>query len=196
MSNRDPMVIVEGPDGYSIGLRNETSYNPDSADNATVYSQFYQENPHKNDNYPTKHGILLLKDGKLKNSVCVSSGGGATGIHPRCSVLDGNSFLICCADSIFCLNLPDLHLNWITKADQATCFGIYRYKNSYIVHGELEISRLDKDGNIIWQFSGFDIFTTPEGPDVLRINGNIIKASSWDGITYLIDAQTGQLCRP
>ena len=192
MSYREPMVIVEGSDGYSIGLLNETNYNPDSADNSVVYNQFFTENVYKHDNYPTKHGVILLKDGEIKKSVCVSSGGGHTGIHARCSVLDGNSFLICCADSIFCLNLPDLHLNWITKADQATCFGIYKYQNGYIVHGELEISRLDKDGSITWQFSGSDIFTTPEGRDSFRLNGDFIEAVSWDGITVTIDAQTGQ----
>jgi hypothetical protein len=52
--------------------------------------------------------------------VCVCLSGGPTGIHSKSSVMEGNSFLICCADSIFCLALPDLNLTWITKADQAT----------------------------------------------------------------------------
>jgi ABC-type ATPase with predicted acetyltransferase domain len=42
-------------------------------------------------------------------------------------------------------------LLWWTKADQATFFEINKYQESDIIHGELEISRLDKDGKITWQ---------------------------------------------
>jgi hypothetical protein len=117
---------------------------------------------------------------------------GQTAIHSRSSVLDGNSFLICCADSIFCLTLPDLNLDWITKADHATCFGIYKYQESYIVHGELEITRLDKRGRKIWQFSGSDIFTTATGQGDFKLNGNIIEVINWNSIKFTIDAQTGK----
>jgi hypothetical protein len=192
MSFHDPMLIIEGPSDYSIGLVNDTRYNPDSADNSVSYNRFYAEQPYAADNYPTRHGIFLLKDGEIESAVCVSASGGPTGIHPRCSILDGDSFLICCADSIFCLTFPDLHLNWITIADQATCFGIYRYENGYIIHGELEITRLDQAGSIIWQFSGSDIFITPTGRDAFTLTGDVIKAASWDGITFTLDAQTGK----
>jgi hypothetical protein len=192
MSYLDSMIIIEGPDGYSIGLINDTLYNPESVDNQVIYNRVYAEHPYEEYFFPTRHGIFLLKAGEIENAVCVCSSGGHTGIHSRSSVLDGNSFLICCADSVFCLTLPNLNLNWITKADHATCFGIYGYENSYIVHGELEITRLDKNGGLIWQFSGSDIFTTPTGRDVFKLNDDVIEAVNWDGIKFRINAQTGK----
>ena len=162
-------------------------------DNSVAYNQFYVEQPYKDDNYPTRHGTFLLKDGEIERAVCVSASGGPTCIHPHSSVLDGDSILICCADSIFCLTFPDLHLNWITKADQATCFGIYKYENGYIAHGELDITRIDKDGSIIWQFSGSDIFTTPSGLGAFKLTHDLIEAVNWNGIVFNIDARSGKL---
>jgi len=192
MGYRDSMTIIEGPNGYSIGLVDDTMYNPDSSDNAVAYGRFYSEMPYKDYNFPTRHGISLFKDGEVEKSVCICSSGGPTHIHARSSVLQDKRLLICCADSVFCLAFPALDLNWVTKADQATCFGIFEHRDGYILHGELEISRLDKDGRIIWQFSGPDIFTTLTGRDDFQLNGDVIEASTWDGTTFRIDAQTGQ----
>ena len=47
-----------------------------------------------------------------------------------------------------------------------TCFGIHFLDEDYVIHGELEITRLDKDGKIVWQYIGRDIWTTPEGTDL------------------------------
>jgi hypothetical protein len=192
MSYPEHLVIVEGPNGCSIGLVNETTYNPKSADNTVVYDRFYGEQPDNGVNPTSRHGILLLKGGKIERSVCVSATGSGTGIRPDCSVVDGDLFLICCADSIFCLLLPYLDLNWVSKADDATCFGIYQYRNSYIVHGELAISRMDSFGAILWQFSGPDIFTTLNGGG-FTLTGDVVEVECWDGSAFNIDAQTGKL---
>ena len=192
MSYPEHLVIVEGSNGCSIGLVNETNYNPESADNIVVYDRFYGERPDNGVNPTSRHGIFLLKDGKIERAVCISAIGGGTGIHPHCSVADGDLFLICCADSIFCLRLADLELNWVTKGDEATCFGIYQYGNNYIVHGELAISRIDRVGAILWQFSGPDIFTTLNGGG-FTLKGDVVEAECWDGAALNIDAQTGKL---
>jgi len=79
---------------------------------------------------------------------------GATAIHETSFLIDNDTFLICCADSIFCLTLPELNLVWCTMADMATCLEIFKYQDTYIVHGELEISCIGKNGIVIWSFSG------------------------------------------
>jgi hypothetical protein len=196
MSYLDSMVFIDRPEGYSIGLINDTLYNPDSADNVIAYNKFYAERLYEHYNFPIRHGIFLFKDGEIERSACVCSSGGQTGIHSRSSVLDRNSFLICCADSIFCLALPDLNLNWITKADHATCFGIYKYQDGYIVHGELEITRLDNSGRIIWQFSGSNIFTTPTGRSDFKLNGNVIEAVNWESVKFTIDRFFKRIVKP
>ena len=187
------MTIVEGLNGYAIGLIDDTSFAPNSSDNIISYGRCYFDNSDLNYLYFSKHGIILLKNGEIQNSVCIGASGGKTGIHPTCSVFEENQFLICCSDKIFCLTIPELDLFWMTKADHATCFEIFKIEDDYIIHGELEISKLDKTGSIVWQFSGPDIWTTPTGKDEFVINGNEIVSLNWGGGKFTIDAQTGRL---
>ena len=39
------MIIINISEGYSIGLVNDSLYNPDSADNVVSYGQFYANKP-------------------------------------------------------------------------------------------------------------------------------------------------------
>jgi hypothetical protein len=187
------MTIIQGSRGFSIGLMNDTLFIPDSSDNVMTYNRIYSSGTDQDRLYLARHGVFVLRDGQIVNSVCICSGGGQTGIHPTCSIFEDNRLLICCADSIFCLAVPGLDLSWVTHADGATCFEIFNCEDGYIVHGELEISRIDKSGMIVWQFSGSDIFTTLRGKDDFILNGNVIEAVDWNGLKFLIDVKTGKL---
>ena len=186
------MTIIEGSRDFSIGLMNDTLFTSDSSDNAMTYKRIYPSGTYQDFLYLARHGIFVLRDGEILNSACIYSSGGHTGIHPTCSIFEDNRLLICCGDSVFCLAVPELDLSWVTKADGATCFEIFTCEDGYIVHGELEISRIDNCGMIVWQFSGSDIFTTLTGKDDFILNGNIIEAEDWNGLKFLIDVKTGK----
>ena len=79
----------------------------------------------------------------------------------KSALLDGDRLLIACGNEVFCILLPTLELLWHTQVDMATCFEIVPYQDDYITHGEVEIVRLNKQGKILWQFSGKDIFVSP-----------------------------------
>jgi len=107
--------------------------------------------------------------------------------HKNAVILEDKRFLICCSDSIFCLSIPDLTLLWRTRADEATCFEIFKYQDSYIVHGELEISRLDQDGKITWKQGGADIFVTSDGRSGFEMTDDYIIAKDFQNRTYKFD---------
>ena len=195
MNYQETMKFIAGSDVYSVGLIDETTYDPDSADNVMSYKYFYSDKQYNDYEYLTMHGIHIFNEGELVNSACVCSSGGKTRIHSTCSILEGNHLLLCCGSSIFCLTFPALDLFWTIKADHATCFEILKHGDDYIVHGELEISRLDRSGNMIWQFSGSDIFTTPTGKNDFILEDNKIKAINWEGIRFIIDAYTGEVLK-
>ena len=57
-----------------------------------------------------------------------------------------------------------------------------------MVHGELEISRLSNDGQIVWQQSGADIFTTTNGhEDDFLLTDKCIIATDWNNKKYQFD---------
>ena len=188
----DSLTIVGQAHNYSIGLMDDSEYNPYSSDNVVAYGKFYSEKVHEDYHYLPKHGVFVLRDGEIVASSCVCSSGGSTGIHPRCFILGHDRIAICCGDNVFCLKIPDLGLIWNIKVDSATCFEIFKLEDSYIVHGELEISRLDAQGKVVWKFSGSDIFTTTIGKNDFTFEAGVIEAVNWEGRRFYLDALTGK----
>jgi len=167
---------------YEVEIINESDYNPDSKDNLFEYEKKYLTE--SDYNLPTKFGIKTFEDGIELNRAIIGAEGGASGLHKTSQIIEHNRILICCSDSIFCLDLPTLNLIWKTKVDEATAFEIYKVDNGFIIHGELEITRIDNNGKIIWKNGGADIFVTPNGKDDFEIKDNFIKATDWENRIY------------
>lgn len=175
---------------YRIDVYADQTFTRGSADNVNNYDFVYFDKSEYH--FPTVLGINTFQNETLIKSAVIGSIGGGTGIHETSTIIETDRLLICCSDTIFCLSIPDLTLLWRTKADQATCFQIFKLQNDYLVHGELQISRLDKDGKIKWQFDGADIFTTSDGKDNFIITDNCILVTDWENRKYKIDFN-GQL---
>jgi len=134
-------------DKYRIELIDESNYSSNSSDNLFQYKQQYIN---EQEYQPTTQIGIKLYDGEsiLSNAI-IKSTGGASGIHKTSQVLTKERITICCSESVFSLTIPKLTLEWITKADDATCFQIFRHNEDYIIHGELNISRLANNGQIL-----------------------------------------------
>jgi hypothetical protein len=164
----------------------KTDYSVNPADN-NPYDLVYLEDA--GNIWPTIIGLKIYDDtGSLFKSAIIGARGGGSGIHETSHILKWDRIVICCSDTVFCLSIPDLYLLWKTKCDMATCFGIVKYKEDYIIHGEVEITRLSNDGKIIWQQSGADIFTSlnSEKEDFV-ITDDYILATDWDNRKYKFD---------
>jgi len=170
---------------YQIDIYNDQTFKLDSADNVNEYDFIYFDKSEYQ--FPSVFGIKIFQGDTQLKSAIIGSIGGATGIHDMSAIVEDDRILICCSNTIFCLSIPELNLLWRTQADQGTCFEIYKYQDGYIIHGELEISRLDKDGKILWQRSGADIFTTQDGKDDFRIMENYILATDWENRKFKFD---------
>ncbi|WP_051230381.1 hypothetical protein [Epilithonimonas caeni] len=167
-------------------FNDSTFFSLNSNDNLKVYENIYFGEDAEE--YPTsKHGIKLIdNDKEIKNCLIIGSGG-ATTIHPNSSILDNDNILICCSDSVFSISIVDLKLNWVKKLDMATCFQIFKIENDFVIHGELEITRIDSFGNIIWQFGGADIFVSMDEEDAFQLNNDNIILKDIIGTGYIID---------
>ena len=131
---------------YEIELIDESSYTHDSVDNTSNYELVYQDEESKI-YQSTNHGIKVFKDENLYKSAVICATGGVTGIHENSAVIVDEDVLVCCADKIFSLALPDLRLYWMKRVDEATCFRIFHTENGIFVHGEINASRIDKSGD-------------------------------------------------
>ncbi|HEY9004469.1 MAG TPA: hypothetical protein VIM89_24135 [Mucilaginibacter sp.] len=123
----------------------------------------------------------------LKGALIGATGGGA-GVLENSFVTEPDRIVICCSDSVFSLSIPDLSLIWKTKADWATCFEIFKYQSDYIVHGEMDITRLGRDGQIIWQQSGADIFVCLDPNEAgFILTDQYILATDFENRKYKFD---------
>jgi hypothetical protein len=170
---------------YQIDICHDETFKKSSTDNLHKYDYVYFDESEYL--LPTMFGIKLFKDSQFLKSAIVGSIGGGTTNHRNAIIFEQDRFLLCCSDTIFCLSIPDLTLLWRTQADQACCFEIFKYQDDYIVHGELEISRLGKNGNILWQQSGADIFTTISGEQDFQLTEDFIVASDFENRIYKFD---------
>ena len=170
----------------TIEVLDEPTYKYDSADNNFNYNKHYFSGD--GEKYQiSKHGIKILRDDLIIDSCIVIASAGATGVHQNSSLLDGDQLVVCCCDTVFCLTLPDLNLKWKTRADEATCFQIFKHQNDYIVHGELQITKLNKDGQIKWEFSGADIFVSTDNESAFQIESDGILLTDFAKTKYKID---------
>lgn len=171
---------------FSVEICNEENYKLDSNDNEFNYSKILYSN--KNEAYFSSfHGIKVILNKKVVQSCLIVGSEGATGINENSSNLDNDSLLLCCSNFIFNFNLPDLKLNWELNADPIACFQIYKYQDKYIVHGEMQISMLNKDGEIEWEFGGADIFVSLGNENEFILKDDGILLTDFNKRKYKID---------
>ena len=68
-------------------------------------------------------------------------------------------------------------------------FGIYEIDNGYIVHSELEIYKITEEGDIVWSFSGNDIFAGLKADDeyYISIDEGRIRLRDFNDDYYILD---------
>lgn len=170
---------------HRVELVNETNYTLNSVDNNFIYENIFADESDLC--LWTKHGIKVFLAENLYSNALICANGGATGIHENSAVIIDENILICCANKIFSLSLPKLALNWIKKVDDATCFRIFNTKNGIFVHGEIEASRIDEAGNILWSVGFADILVTPDGKDEFIFHNDFIEIQDWNHTKYKLD---------
>ena len=151
-------MIQETYNNYTIQLIKENLDMP--LDRLSFeYESYLFPNTKPTGNYIQKHGIKIFEDGRLyKSTLLIHDEGGATTIHKTCYLIFEDQLIICIGNYIMSFSIPDLNLQWSVKADTASCFQLFKRKDFFIVHGELSISKISYSGELIWEFTGRDIF--------------------------------------
>lgn len=171
---------------FTIEVFDDLSFTQTS-DSPTSYDNIYQPGKDKAYEPVSQHAIIIYHDNvKIASSILLAVAG-ATSITSDVVLIDGDNLITRCCNTVFCLTLPELNLNWMTEADWATCFSIHKYQDSYITHGETSIARIDKRGNLLWSYSGADIFVCPEEGNPFKLHDNYIELTDFNGSKYSID---------
>ncbi|TFF35974.1 hypothetical protein [Mucilaginibacter psychrotolerans] len=173
---------------FDIEVVDDDNFDPTSVDNYHKYNYVFSvDEGNDRYRYHSKHGVRVSQYGEEIASAVVLGGKGRTLVSENAFIIDNDLILICCSNLVYALHLPLLSLSWQKELDFATCFGIYKFRNDFLVHGELEISRVSADGIIKWQFGARDIFVGRERRKGFEIIGNTIRLVDFEGYEYVLD---------
>lgn len=179
------MIRFETSD-LTIELLNESIYRVDSVDNMFSYTKQYSSSDGSQVS-SSKIGIKIYQHKELVGSCIILGIGGATAITQYSYIIASENILICCGDSVFCLSLPSLELLWNQKLDHITCFQIFKCEDDFLIHGEIDITRIDTEGKIKWRFSGKDIFVSLTQEKAISILPDGVLLTDFGQTKYKID---------
>ena len=171
---------------FLIEIFNDSAFTQHN-DSPTEYENIYELEEDKEFQSSSQHAITIYDGQSQRSSAILLGSSGATSVDDNTAFIHKDNLIIRCSNAIFSLTLPRLKLNWITKADPITCFGVYEYKQTYITHGELFVCRLDTNGNVIWEFGGEDIFLKLDGENCFFMEEDSIILKDFSGVIYKID---------
>ncbi len=177
------MIIRDN--NYSVELIQEPLDSPENMFNAQHYKRQLDLSSGKFKT--TNYGIIINGTSELLVSSDYPSS-----VHEHSAIIMDQYLYLGIGNQICKINLTTTQREWNTEVDTASCFGVY-YKEeqaALISHGEVTISRLTTDGEILWQASGRDIFT--EG---FELNPEYIEAIDFEKNKYYFDYETGHEIR-
>jgi len=171
---------------YKILIYTDHQYTVESADNLRLYKRVYVDDSW--DRYSNVSNVaILVKHGQDEvASAILCDIGIFTGLSESSFIIEENVLYICLGNKLYYLNLPDLTLKWKGQVDYVTNFSVQKLEDDLLVHGELEIIRITKLGEIKWRFGGNDIWVNNDGFPVITILYDRIELVDYQSNGYSI----------
>jgi hypothetical protein len=145
--------------------------------------------------WATSAVLISLESGEERKRLYSISSGSPTRVGVKSALCIGSDIIYVQGSYAARLDVANWRIAWRVDLDLGSCFGVYADPDdpsAVIIHGELEISKLSLNGDILWKVGGADIFVEPEGSTFILQN-HTVKTRDWNGSTYTIDTTTGHL---
>lgn len=170
---------------FEIEVIDDKNYKLKSTNDLHQYRKVYfKENEYRSS---SKHAIIVKEYGIEISSILICETEGATGIHENSFIIEDNKIWILVSNKVYCFEIPSLKIIWQKEFDQFTNFCIYQLEENFVIHGELEIFRITKNGEIIWRFGGRDIWISVDGKDPFNIERDKIRLFDFESNEYVLD---------
>lgn len=170
---------------YNVEISFDDTYTPGSADNKNVYDKVF--NPFC---IPGRQKYFKVLDisisdkmgGKLRAAVICEY----MTFSDNCIIRE-NDLVIMSENDLISFGLERAEICRVKSLDiGGETLGLYPYKDGFIIHGETEIAGVSGDFELLWSFSGEDIFATLDGSSAFEMDGDGITARDFSGKVYRI----------
>lgn len=175
---------------YEIEIIDDKSFSSKSSGNLTNYRFEYSGGQINKSRIYTinKRGVIVRDSdsGEELSSAILFENGGRTAVSHDIYEIENEKIWISIGDKLYCLNIPDLTVAWFREIDYGTNHSINKFKDDFIVHGNLGIMRISKGGEVIWKFTGGGGVFIP-GEEKLKIFENHIELKDGNDNKFVID---------
>ena len=170
-------------DKYSIDIAEDTTFTLDSSDNKK-YDRIMNPTDKKRSNmYKT---LRISVKGNINKEIALI--GDCCTCAQDCAILENDVLTLLLNDHITQINITTLEIVGGYELDVfGTTFAIYRMADGYLIYGEIEIIKLDNNFNIVWKFSGKDIFVSVSGKNAFELTAETIKLYDFEDNFYELD---------
>ncbi|MBB4635493.1 hypothetical protein [Longimicrobium terrae] len=173
----EPGVLRLDAGSWTVLIRDELTYTPNSADNPRRYDReivLGQE-------LGRAAGVEVYHDGRRVRSVALITFPAMPPADEARALVRGDLLILALGQDVHAFGIPGLEPRWETEADPACVFALHAFVGSddLIVRGELSISRLGLDGAIRWSGGGRDIFTGD-----FAIGEDDVMTTDWNDDVY------------
>lgn len=111
-----------------------------------------------------------------------------------CTVLNGEKLYTIKFNTMYEIDIITKQIRYIDLDDLSGAMGLYKTADGLIVHGEMEIVKLDFELNEIWHFLGADIFASMIDHPAITIYDDRIELLDFENNHYVI-SHDGKLIR-
>ena len=174
---------------YEIKVSKNNNFTLFSSDNKSYDAVYYMEEYTRNSLVCTYEiTITCHSETMVDNIKLIALIGRIYGNTEHCTVIIGSRLAVLVDDYLSIIELSDISL--ITKVkilSFGTGIALYSFDDGLLVHGEIDVVKIDYDGNTEWSFSARDVWVTADGTDALRIEGDKIFLTDFEGHTYVLN---------
>jgi len=174
---------------FEIELKDDASYRIKSAGNPIYKYEYSNGEIIKNLAFTINKRAIIVRDFERKqeiSSAILCENGGKAELTQDCFKLAEDELWICVGDKIYCLAIPGLEVSWFRNVDFGTIHSINFFGGDLIIHCNIGLVRIGKDGEVIWKFSeGNGVFIPGEGR--LRIFEKHIELIDGNDKQYIVD---------
>lgn len=142
-----------------------------------------------NNDYGQRHIIEQRDVTGLTKRTLIANDGSHVPLSNDSLIHKDKAIYFCSGKYICKWNITQAVLEWCIELDFVSCFTIQFLDNedSILVSGESELSKIDLNGSVLWQYSGFDIFVTQDGKFGAKVIEDKIYITDWNDILHVLD---------
>lgn len=174
---------------FEIELKDDPSYRIKPASNPIYGYEYSQGAIIKNLVFTINKRAIIVRDIASKqevSSAILCENGGKAALTQDCFKLAEDKLWICVGDKMYCLAIPSLEVNWFRNVDFGTIHSINFFGGDLIIHGNMGLVRIGKEGEVIWKFSeGNGVFIP--GEERLKIFEKYIELIDGNDQKYTVN---------